>query len=109
MINPCAKKLNIGYNLNWNKSTFRNDLESLIHCKKLVLANSTLSIFLILLNNDCEEIFVPDYVHSHFKHRQYYFNEFTETKINIINLPNYIKPKEWKNTEEQHYIMLNYV
>ena len=74
----------------------------------MILANSTLSIFLILMNNNCEEFFLQDYVYSHFKDRQYDLKELTETKINIINLPNYIKPNEWKNTTEQHNIMLNY-
>ena len=106
--NPCANKLNKDYNLDWKKSSFRNDLENLIRCKKMILANSTLSIFLILMNNNCEEFFLPDYVYSHFKDRQYDLKELTETKINIINLPNYIKPNEWKNTTEQHNIMLNY-
>ena len=106
--NPCANKLNKDYNLNWQKSSFRSDLENLIRCKKMILANSTLSIFLILMNNNCEEIYLPEYVHYHFKDRQYDLKELINKKTTIIDLPNYIKPKEWKNTKEQHNIMLNY-
>ena len=32
----------------------------------------------------------------------------TKTKLNIVSLPNYIQPKQWKNTPQQRQIMMNY-
>jgi hypothetical protein len=108
--NPCAYQFNIDFQLNWMKNDFRKDLEEISQCNEIILSFSTLSIFIILMT-DFEEIYVPDYMYNHFKERQYDLFDIidnTKTKLNIVSLPNYIQPKQWKNTPQQRQIMMNY-
>jgi hypothetical protein len=109
--NPCACKFNNEYNFNWKQSELKEDLKNICNCKKMILSFSTLSLFLILMNSNCQEIYVADYIYSFFKDVQWDMKDIidkSKTKLIIYNLPNYIQPLQWKNTQEQQNIMLNY-
>ena len=63
----------------------------------------TFGLLLYFINDTLKNIYIPKYVIEELPK-----GNWGEVTLNIIDLPNYIKCGEWKNTIEQKNIMLTY-
>ena len=64
----------------------------------------TFGFLLYLMNPHLKNLFVPDFFVNELP--KGHFGD--DINVHIINLPNYIKVGEWKNSEEQRKMMLEY-
>lgn len=102
--NPCVNEL-LKYD---NVESVRgkslvDDLNTLINATNLVIGYGTFGYMLYLINNNLKNLYVPEYFIN-------IFNGDCGDDINIhsIELKDYIKVGDWKNTSKQREIMLNY-
>ena len=103
-INPCVnalKKLNYK-NVEFISDSLQKDLHILGSSKNLVVGPGTFGLLAYFLSEELESLYIPRYV----------FNEMPKgewgVKLNIVELPNYIKCGEWRNMAEQRKILVNY-
>lgn len=102
--NPCINELLKQENVKYVSNTLENDLSVLSNISNVVIGFGTFGFLLYLMNPYLKNLYIPDF----------FVNELPkgawgiDIKINIINLPNYIKVGEWKNTVNQRKIMLEY-
>ena len=103
--NPCVQALkNIKYkNIIFESNSLEKDLNILLKANHLVLGFGTFGLLLYFLNYNLKHIYIPKYVIEELPD-----GTWGDVTLNIIDLPNYIKCGEWKNTIEQKNIMLNY-
>jgi hypothetical protein len=103
--NPCIKALkNMNYdNIIFESNSLEKDLSILSRANNLVLGFGTFGLLLYFLNNNLKNIYIPKYVIEELPK-----GSWGDVTLNIIDLPNYIKCGEWKNTNKQKEIMLNY-
>jgi len=102
--NPCVNKLIKYNNVNYISGSLTNDLEILSKAENLVIGFGTFGFLLYLMNTKLKNLYIPDYF-IHYLPKGSWGNDIN---IHIIDLPNYIKVGEWKNTQEQRQTMLNY-
>lgn len=102
--NPCINELLKQENVEYISNTLENDLSILSSVSNLVIGFGTFGFLLYLMNPKLKNLFVPDF----------FVNELpkgswgNDIKVHIIELPNYIKVNEWKNSNEQRKMMLEY-
>lgn len=104
--NPCVNalknKYKNDYKISFQSSTLEKDIETLCKSKSLVIGFGTFGLLLYFMNNQLEELYIPEYV----------LNELPKgdwgITLNVIKLDNYIKCGEWKNTINQKKLMINY-
>ena len=102
--NPCINELLKQENVEYISNTLENDLSILSNVSNLVIGFGTFGFLLYLMNPKLKKLFVPDF----------FVNELpkgswgNDIKVHIIELPNYIKVNEWKNSNEQRKMMLEY-
>ena len=102
--NPCINELLRQENIEYISNTLENDLIILSNVSNLVIGFGTFGFLLYLMNPYLKNLYIPDF----------FVNELpkgswgNDIKVHIIELPNYIKVGEWKNTIEQRKIMLEY-
>lgn len=102
--NPCINELLKLKNIEYTSNTLEKDLCILSNVSNLVIGFGTFGFLLYLMNNKLKNLYIPDF----------FVNELPQGKwgndihIHIVDLPNYIKPGQWKNTKEQRKIMLEY-
>jgi hypothetical protein len=102
--NPCVNELLMQQNVQYISSTLENDLSILSNVSNLIIGFGTFGFLLYLMNPHLKRLYIPDF----------FVNELpkgdwgNDIKVNIIELPNYIKVGDWKNTIEQQKIMLEY-
>jgi hypothetical protein len=103
--NPCVQALkNLKYkNIVFESNSLEKDLNILLNANHLVLGFGTFGLLLYFLNYNLKNIYIPKYVIDELPN-----GSWGDTALNIIELPNYIKCGEWKNTVEQKNIMLKY-
>lgn len=103
--NPCVQALkNMNYNnIYFESNKLEKDLNILCKSKNMVLGFGTFGLLLFFLNLNIKNIYIPKYVIEELPK-----GNWGDINLNIIDLPNYIKCGEWKNTKEQKRIMLNY-
>ncbi len=103
-INPCVIALkNSNYkNIELISDSLQKDLSILGSSKNLVVGPGTFGLLAYFLSEELESLYIPRYV----------LNEMPKgewgVKLNIVELPNYIKCGEWRNTAEQSKILVNY-
>ena len=103
-LNPCINELMKLDNVEYTSTTLENDLKILCTAQNLVIGFGTFGFLLYLMNTNLKNLYLP----------KYFVNELpdgnwgTDIKIHIIELPNYIKVGEWRNSVEQRKIMLEY-
>jgi len=103
--NPCVnalKKMNYE-NIIFESNSLEKDLNIFLKANYLVLGFGTFGLLLYFLNDNLKNIYIPKYVIEELPK-----GDWGDVILNIIELPNYIKCGEWKNTLEQKNIMLNY-
>jgi hypothetical protein len=102
--NPCINELLKQENVEYISNTLEKDLSILSNVSNLVIGFGTFGFLLYLMNPYLKNLYIPDF----------FVNELpkgswgNDIKVHIIELPNYIKVGEWKNSKEQQKIMLEY-
>lgn len=102
--NPCIKELLKQENVEYISNTLEKDLSILSNVSNLIIGFGTFGFLLYLMNDNLKNIYIPDF----------FVNELpqgswgNDIKVHIIELPNYIKVGEWRNSIEQRKIMLEY-
>ena len=102
--NPCVNELLKQENIQYISNTLEKDLSILSNVSNLVIGFGTFGFLLYLMNPHLKKLFVPDF----------FVNELPkgdwgdDINVHIIELPNYIKVGDWKNSVEQRQIMLEY-
>jgi len=102
--NPCINQLLKQENVEYISNTLENDLSILSNVSNLVIGFGTFGFLLYIMNPYLKNLYIPDF----------FVNELpkgswgNDIKVNIIELPNYIKVGEWKNSEEQRKLMIEY-
>ena len=69
---------------------------------ELVLGPGTFGLLAYFLSEELESLYIPRYVLDEMPKGEW------GVKLNIVELPKYIKCGEWRNTVEQRNILVNY-
>lgn len=101
--NPCINELIKLNNVEYTSNSLKEDLENFLDSTQLMIGFGTFGFLLYLINENLKILYIP----------KYFIDELPSGKwgnieIISIELPNYIKIGEWKNTPVQRHIMLNY-
>jgi len=102
--NPCINELLRKSNCNYVSDSLKNDLELLLSAKYLVIGFGTFGFLIYLMSSNIKNLYVPSY----------FLDELPEGEwgkdiiLHKNDLPNYIKVGEWKNSEKQRNLMINY-
>jgi len=102
--NPCINELLKQKNIEYISNTLEKDLSILSNVSNIVIGFGTFGFLFYLMNPHLKNLYIPDF----------FVNELpkgswgNDTNVHIIDLPNYIKVGEWKNSKEQREIMINY-
>jgi len=102
--NPCINELLKQKNVQYISNTLEKDLSILSNVSNLVIGFGTFGFLLYLMNPYLKNLFVPDFFVNELPKGEW----GNDINVHIIELPNYIKVGEWKNTIEQRKIMLEY-
>jgi hypothetical protein len=102
--NPCINELLKQENVEYISNTLENDLSILSNISNLVIGFGTFGFLLYLMNPKIKNLYIPDF----FVNELPTGNWGNDIKLHIIDLPNYIKVGEWKNSDEQRKIILEY-
>ena len=89
--------------MRFQSSSLINDVEELCCSSNLAIGFGTFGFLIYLINDKLQNLYIPSYVLNELPE-----GEWGEITLNVIDLPNYIKCGDWKNTEEQRNIMINY-
>lgn len=102
--NPCTKKLLDNYPdiILLHSDNQLDDVSILMQARHFVCGFGTFGYTIAFLNNNLQNIYIPDYC------CRFFDQSITQFKVNKLTLNNYIKIGEWKASEEQLKIMLNY-
>ena len=105
--NPIINKLKDIYkdytNIKFQSSTLELDIYTLSKCKILVWGTGSFCIIPYCLSNSIKKNIIPNTFYGCIR---FFKNNKSSNNVLFIDLPNYIHG--WKNTNEQHNIMLNY-
>jgi len=105
--NPIINKLKEIYkdyhNIKFQSSNLEYDIFTLSKCKILVWGTGSFCIIPYCLSNTIKKNIIPNTFYGCIR---FFNNNKNNNNMLFINLPNYIHG--WKNTNEQHNIMLNY-
>lgn len=102
--NPCINELLKQKNVQYISNTLEKDLSSLSNVSNLIIGFGTFGFLLYLMNPYLKNLYIPDFFVNELPRG----NWGNDINVNIIELPNYIKVGEWKNSEEQRKMMLEY-
>ena len=102
--NPCINELLKQENVEYISNTLEKDLFILSNVSNLIIGFGTFGFLLYLMNPHLKNLFVPDFFVNELPKGEW----GNDINVHIIDLPNYIKVGEWKNTIEQQKIMLDY-
>ena len=101
--NPVIKKLLKNYpNIKWNKNTLIEDLKIILGSCHIVSCVGTFIKSLSWLNPNMKKVYLPSFVG-----KKYYYHDL---KFEKIELPGFQeKLGNWKNTDKQKDLLLNYI
>lgn len=102
--NPCINELLKQENVEYISNTLEKDLSILSNVSNLVIGFGTFGFLLYLMNPYLKKLYIPDFVVNELPKGEW----GNDIKVHIIELPNYIKVGEWKNTIEQRKMLLEY-
>lgn len=104
-MNPCINELLKHSNTQLVHNDLKNDLIILSNASNLVIGFGTFGLLIYFMNKNLKNLYIPKYVSDYFINGT---NWGKNINVFIIDLPNYIKPGEWQNTQKQRNIMLSY-
>lgn len=99
-INPVINKLIREFNVIFKLQSLEEDISMIIKCKNICFGVGTFIPSLLLFNNDIENIYYPTYCHRT-------IIDYIECNKFTIDIKDYIKKGEWKNTPEQQLLINN--
>jgi len=100
--NPVIKKLLNNYpNIKWNKNTLIEDLKIILSSCHIVSCVGTFIQSLSWLNTNMKRVYLPSFVS-----KKYYYPDLNIKKIELPGFQE--KMGNWKNTEIQKNLLLNY-
>jgi len=102
--NPCINELLKQENVEYISNTLEKDLSILSNVSNLVIGFGTFGFLLYLMNPCLKNLYIPDFFVNELPKGEW----GNDIKVHVINLPNYIKVGEWKNSNEQRKMMLEY-
>jgi hypothetical protein len=86
----------------FKSSSLENDIGELCRATNLVIGFGTFGYMIYLMNSGLNMLYIPKYVLEELPEGPW------DITLNIIDLPNYIKCGEWKNTAAQRQTMMDY-
>jgi len=102
--NPCINELLKQENIEYTSNTLEKDLSILSNVSNLVIGFGTFGFLLYLMNPQLKNLYIPKYFLDELPNGSW----GNELKLHIIELPNYIKVGDWKNSIEQRKFMIEY-
>lgn len=102
--NPCVNELLKLDNVKYTSNTIENDLYILSNISHLVIGFGTFGFLIYLMNTKLKHLYIPDYYMNSLPKGEW----GEDIQVHFIDLPNYIKVGDWKNSDEQRNIMLTY-
>jgi hypothetical protein len=102
--NPCISHLLKQQNIQYISNSLDKDLSILYNASNLIIGFGTFGFLLYLMNPHLNNLYIPDFFVKELPKGSWGNN----INVHIIELPNYIKVGEWKNSEKQRKIMLEY-
>jgi hypothetical protein len=102
--NPCINELLKQENVEYISNTLEKDLSILSNVSNLVIGFGTFGFLLYLMNPYLKKLYIPDFFVNELPKGEW----GNDIKVHVINLPNYIKIGDWKNSVEQRKMMLDY-
>lgn len=102
--NPCINELLKQENVKYISNTLEKDLYTLSNACNLIIGFGTFGFLLYLMNDKLKNLYIPDFFVNELP-KGYWGDDI---KVHVIELPNYIKVGDWKNSAEQQKIMLEY-
>jgi hypothetical protein len=104
--NPCVNELLKQTNVECIHNTLLYDLTILSNAPNLVIGFGTFGLLLYLMNTNLKNLYIPKYACDVFIKG----TEWGENiNVHIIDMPDYIKVGDWKNTQKQRDFMLSYI
>ena len=102
--NPCINELLKIDKVEYISNTLKEDLSLLSNASNVVIGFGTFGFLLYLMNINLKNLYIPGYFANELPKGDW----GNDIKVHVINLPNYIKVGDWKNSVEQRQIMLEY-
>lgn len=102
---PCINELEKIKNTNISYNSLENDLITLSSVENLAIGFGTFGFLIYLMNPYLKHLCIPRYCLDELPKGNWGNN----IVLTIIDLPDYIKVGEWRNTAEQRKIMLEYL
>ena len=102
--NPCINELLKQENVEYISNTLEKDLSILHNVSNLIIGFGTFGFLLYLMNPQLKNLYIPDFFVNELPRG----NWGNDINVHIIYFPNYIKVGEWKNSEEQRKLMIEY-
>jgi hypothetical protein len=101
---PCTNEMEKISNIKMSYNSLENDIITLSTAENLAIGFGTFGFLIYLINPNLKKLFIPRYCLDELPKG----NWGNDIVLSIIDLPNYIKVGEWKNTAEQRKRMLEY-
>jgi len=98
--NPIINKLIREFNVTFKLQSLEDDINMILKSKNICFGVGTFIPSLLLFNNVIENIYYPTYCHRT-------IINYIECNKFTIDIKNYIKKGEWRNTPEQQYLINN--
>lgn len=102
--NPCIEKLLLLKDVTYTSNHIEKDLTILASVSELGIGFGTFGLLLYFMNPRLKKLYIPKYVNDFFITG----SNWGDVEVCVVDLPNYIKPGEWKNTIEQRDLMMNW-
>ena len=102
---PCINELDKINNIQISYNSLENDLITLSSAENLAIGFGTFGFLIYLINPYLKNLYIPRYCLDELPKG----NWGHDITLYIIDLPNYIKVGEWRNTAEQRKKMLEYL
>ena len=105
--NPVVQELKKHSKVTVQSLTVQEDFATLLGAKHLASSGvGTFAISAALCSQNIENFYCSDVSIS--EHLNYHMLVGTDVKVHVMDLNNYIKPGEWRNTDEQRQFILDY-
>jgi hypothetical protein len=101
---PCMGELYKLNNAVISYDSLENDLATLSKAENLAIGYGTFGFLIYLMNSCLKTLHLPRYCLDALPKGSW----GNDTVLHVIDLPNYIKVGDWKNTDEQRKMLLEY-
>lgn len=106
-LNPVINKLLENKNYKFISGSLQNDIGILLGAYNLCIGIGSFGYIMYYLSDNLTNFYIPSYNYTQLDNL-HTVNTINNININTINIPNYIKVGEWKNTNDQRKKMIEY-